>query len=84
MLDYVPLSIKSVSPLDGYKLLVHFSNDVKKEVDVSALFDDPTFSPLRDQNVFKGVDVVYGTVIWCDGTIDIAPELLYEMGTPAL
>jgi len=28
--------------------------------------------------VFKTVYVDYGTVVWCDGTIDIAPEYLYN------
>jgi hypothetical protein len=81
MPDFTPLSVKSARPLDNYKLLVCFSTGEEKEVDISALFDDPTFSTLRDQNAFKSVEVAFGTVVWCEGTIDMAPELLYEMGT---
>jgi hypothetical protein len=77
-------SVKDVRPLDNYKLLVRFSTDEEKEVDISSLLNDPAFSSLRDQNVFKSVSVMYGSVAWCDGTIDMAPEFLYEIGTPAL
>jgi hypothetical protein len=83
--DPTPLtSIKYVRPLDNYKLLVRFSTEEEKEVDISDLLNEPVFRPLRDQNVFKSVDVAYGTVVWCEGTIDMAPEFLYEIGIPAL
>jgi hypothetical protein len=79
--DPTPLiSIKYARPLDNYKLLVRFSTEEEKEVDISDLLDEPVFRPLRDQNVFKSVYVDYGTVVWCDGTIDIAPEYLYDIG----
>jgi len=38
---------------------------------------------LHNLNLFKSVYIDYGTVVWCDGTIDIAPEYLYNMGVPA-
>jgi len=79
--DPVPLKkVICAFPLDDYKLLVRFSTDEEKEVDISDLLDEPVFRPLKDINVFKSVYVDYGTTVWCNGTIDIAPEYLYDIG----
>jgi hypothetical protein len=79
--DPAPLKkVTFVRPLDGYRLLVRFSTEEEKEADISALLDEPVFRPLKDQNVFKSVYVDYGTAVWCNGSIDIAPEYLYAIG----
>ena len=79
--DPTPLkTIKYVRPLENYKLLIRFSTDEEKEVDISGLLDEPVFKPLHDQKIFQSVYVDYGTVVWCNGTIDIAPEYLYDIG----
>jgi len=72
------ITVKYVRPLNDYKLLVRFSNGEEKKIDISDLLDEQVFKPLQDINVFKTVYVDYGTVVWCDGTIDIAPEYLYN------
>ena len=77
------LTIKQVCPLDNYKLHVRFSTDEEKVIDISHLLNEPVFRPLHNLNLFKSVYIDYGTVVWCDGTIDIAPEYLYNMGVPA-
>ena len=41
------------------------------------------FAPLRDKAVFDRFDLDGWTVCWLDGTIDIAPEHLYELGVAA-
>ena len=76
------LTVKYVRPLDDYKLFVRFSTGEEKEVDISSLLDEPVFQCLRNPNLYKDVYVDYGTVVWCDGTIDIAPEYLYSTGVP--
>jgi hypothetical protein len=76
------LTVKYVRPLDNYKLFVRFSTGDEKEVDISSLLDESAFSFLRDLNLFKGVYIDYGTVVWNDGIIDIAPEFLYDTGVP--
>jgi len=82
--DPTPLiTVKQARPLDNYKLLVRFSTGEEKEVDISILLDEPAFKPLRDINLYKSVYVDYGTVVWRNGTIDIAPEYLYDIGIPA-
>jgi hypothetical protein len=41
------------------------------------LLSYPAFQPLRDENVFRAVQVDHGVVTWMDGEIDIAPETMY-------
>ena len=77
------LTIKQVCPLDDYKLLVRFSTDEEKVIDISTLLNEPVFQPLQNLNLFRSVYIDYGTVVWCNGTIDIAPEYLYDIGVPA-
>jgi hypothetical protein len=79
--DPAPLiTVKQVRPLDDYRLLVRFSTGEEKRIDISDLLDKPVFKPLKDFDLFKSVYVDYGTVVWRDGDIDIAPEYLYETG----
>jgi hypothetical protein len=68
--------------LDDYKLFVRFSTGEEKEIDISSLLDEPVFRFLRDLSLFKDVYIDYGTVVWNNGTIDIAPEYLYNTGVP--
>ena len=72
-------TIKFVRPLDRHKLMVRFSTGEEKEIDISPLLNEPVFRPLQDLNIFKNVYIDYGTVVWCNGTIDIAPEYLFDL-----
>lgn len=38
----------------------------------------PAFERLKEVELFKQCYIDYGTVTWCDGEIDIAPEELYN------
>ena len=73
------LTVKSVRPLADFKLLVCFSTGEEKKIDTSSLLNEPVFKVLKDISVFNAVYVDYGTVVWNDGTIDIAPEYLYAL-----
>ncbi|MBO7268917.1 MAG: DUF2442 domain-containing protein, partial [Bacteroidales bacterium] len=42
---------------------------------------NPAFHPLKDRSVFADIKLDGWTVTWMDGTVDIAPEFLYEQGT---
>ncbi|GHV32594.1 hypothetical protein AGMMS4952_23240 [Spirochaetia bacterium] len=76
------LKVKTVRPLDNYKLFVQFSTGEEKEVDIAPLLNEPAFIPLKDKSVFDRVYVDYGAPVWNNGTIDIAPEYLYQNGAP--
>jgi len=79
----VPLiTIKQVYPLDDFKLHLRFSTGEEKKVDLSSFLNEKVFKSLQDINLFKSAYIDYGTVVWGNGTIDIAPEYLYEIGVP--
>jgi len=76
------ITAKYVCPLDGYQLLVRFSTGEEKKVNIADFLDEPVFKPLQDKDLFKSAYIDYGTVVWRNGTIDIAPEYLYDAGIP--
>jgi len=74
------IKVKSVRPLDGYKLWIRFSTGEEKEFDFSPLLTAPCFKALEDKAIFNSVYIDYGIPVWNDGEIDIAPERLYQDG----
>lgn len=77
-----PVRARSIRPLDGYKLLITFNNDEKRIFDFKPFLDMPCYKLLNDTGVFNRVYIDYGTAVWNDGKIDIAPETLYEESIP--
>ena len=69
--------VLAVKPLGDGMLLVTFSPGEKRLYDVTPLLSFPAFQPLRDENVFRAVQVDHGVVTWMNGEIDIAPETMY-------
>ena len=76
------VSVKNVSYLDGYRLLLTFSNGVRKIVDLENRLDFKPFRPLKDVAIFKKVRVERPTIVW-PGDIDMDPETLYDLGETA-
>ena len=72
------VTVKYVRPLPDYNLLVRFSTGEEKKIDITSLLEEPVFRELKDVSVFNTAYIDYGTVVWNGGTIDIAPEYLYE------
>lgn len=74
--------VNSVSPLDNYKLLVHFWNGVTKIYNINSLFKKwPAFQTLKDKKLFNEVIVDEGGygVSWNDD-IDLSCNELWENG----
>lgn len=76
------LRVSGVRPLDDFRLWVRFSTGETKIFDCKPLFKLPIFAPLRTPETFHSVYIDYGVVTWMGGTIDIAPETLYDGGAP--
>jgi len=70
-------AVKNVKPLEGYKLLLHFTNGEEKIFDVSPYLNLGKFSELQDQSLFRSVTVSFDTIQWAN-QLDIDPELLYD------
>lgn len=73
--------ISDAKPLTGGMLLAEFSSGEKKLFDTT-LLKEPAFLPLKDEEVFKNITVEHGFISWADGSIDIAPEYIYNHGIP--
>ncbi len=73
-------TVKSVKPLEDYKILITFEQDIKKIFDMKPYLSYPMYKPLEDISLFNSVSTNGQTAIWND-EIDIAPETLFENGT---
>lgn len=76
------LEIVRATYVEDYKLHVVFNNGIEKIVDFyDLLFNHnyPAFISLRDIQLFRQLKIT-DTIEWGNGTIDIAPETVYEMG----
>ena len=70
--------------IDGYRLHLSFNDGSERIFDCLPLIEKyKIFAPLRDKNVFNHFKLDGWTVCWLDGSIDIAPEHLYELGVVA-
>lgn len=68
--------------LSDYKIKVEFEDGSQGEVDLSDyLEEDTVFKSFLDINFFKNFKIEYGTLIWGNGEIDLAPETLYTLAT---
>lgn len=73
--------IKSVSPLQEWKLLVTFVNDVRKIYDCTPLFQLESFWLLKNEAFFNSLKVDSGGygVVWNDD-IDLSEYELWHNG----
>ncbi|MCL1858987.1 MAG: DUF2442 domain-containing protein [Oscillospiraceae bacterium] len=72
------IEIEKVDALGDMILLLTFNTGEKRLYDATALLEYPAFKPLENEEVFNAAKVEYGTIVWLDGDIDIAPETLYK------
>lgn len=70
--------------LEAHKLHLTFNDGSCRVFDCLPLIDKyQIFAPLRDKDVFAQFSLDGWTVNWLGGTIDIAPEYLYDVGKVA-
>jgi len=75
--------VKSVQPLEKFRVLITFQNEVQKEIDLEKFLRGEIFESIRrDPNVFRSVKVIGGTIGWDNGA-DIDPDVLYYNLKPA-
>lgn len=77
--------IRQITPLDGFRVLLRFSNDTEKEIDLAPFLRGPVFACIRaDPATFRSVavDPLAGTIVWPNGA-DIDPDVLYHGLPPA-
>ena len=76
------LEINNAKCLEGIKMLISFNNGESRLFDFATIVDRyPVFAPLKDKDTLKQFHIS-DTREWCNGTIDIAPEYIFEHGEP--
>jgi len=75
--------VRALTPLDGFKALVTFDNDSRKEIELEPFLHGPVFEPIRNNPaLFRSMKIVGGTIAWDNGA-DIDPDVLYYGLKPA-
>ena len=77
--------IAAVTPLNGFRVRVEFTDSSVREVDLEPYLRGPIFEPLRrDRELFAAVrvDPELRTLVWPNGA-DIDPDVLYHGRRPA-
>lgn len=69
--------IIDVKALEDYKILVIYQNGEKRIKDMKPYLEKGVFKKLKDEEFFKSVKVVYGTVSWGE-QIDLCADSIYE------
>ena len=75
------LSVKDVTPLPDYRLLLKFENDENRVFDVQPYLDMGKFSELKSVDLFHSVKVSFDSIEWANH-LDFSPEFLYEKSIP--
>jgi hypothetical protein len=73
--------VKAVRALEDYELEVSFENGESRRFDVKPYLDRGIFVRLRDNEAFRAVRVVAGSVEWANG-LDLSYDTLYVEGMP--
>jgi hypothetical protein len=66
----------------GYCIELHFEDGASGIADLAGYLEAGTvLEQLKDEALFKSFQVEYGTLVWKNGELDIAPETLYTQAT---
>ncbi len=65
-----------------FKIDVFFEDESNGMVDLQKFIKEGTvMARLKDETLFKSFEIEYGTLVWKNEDLDIAPETLYEEAT---
>lgn len=81
-MDQQLLRITDAAPVSGYILRLTFSNGEIRTFDFSSIFNTGILTRLKNPDYFLNYTLDGYTVDW-NNEIGIAPEFLYENGSPA-
>ena len=70
-------SVKSVTPINNYNLILIFENGEKRQFDMNPFLNKGIFRELRDVLKFNSVKVSFDTIEW-ENQADLDPEVLYQ------
>jgi hypothetical protein len=68
--------------IERYRIKLVFQNGKSGIIDLEKYISDgEIFEPFKSIEIFKNFTLEFGTLTWNDGSIDIAPETLYQKAT---
>lgn len=70
-------SVKSVTPINNYNLILTFENGEKRQFDMNPFLNKGIFRELKDVLKFNSVKVSFDTIEW-ENQADQDPEVLYQ------
>jgi hypothetical protein len=74
--------VKDAELTSSYLVKVEFEDGTSGKVDLRKYIKEGTvFSKFNDPAYLKSMRIEYGTLVWGQGEVDIAPEALYEEAT---
>jgi hypothetical protein len=74
--------VKHAELSEGHLVKIQFEDGTAGTVDLRKYIKEGTvFSKLNDPDYLKSMRIEYGTLVWGQGEVDIAPEALYEDAT---
>ncbi len=74
--------LKQAKLSENYLATIEFEDGSKGTVDLREFIKEGTvFEKFDDPEYLKSMRIEYGTLVWGQGEVDIAPEALYEMAT---
>lgn len=73
--------VKAATPIDNHTLIVQFDNGAKKKYDILPLLSNEMFAPLKNESLFKAVQVEKGgyAISW-NNEIDLSEHELWLHG----
>jgi hypothetical protein len=75
-------SVIEVKPMGGHMLLLTFSNQEKRILDMTPFLSDPFWAPIAPEPLFKTAKADGISISWCNG-IDLSPEDAYSFSKQA-
>jgi hypothetical protein len=75
------LRVTDVDYMTDYELLLTFNNGEKRIADLRPYLTGEVFGELLDKELFIQYGLTPVTIEWVNNA-DLAPEFLYEIGTP--
>jgi hypothetical protein len=78
----VYFQLKQAEPMGGHQLRLRFEDGSSGSVDLSEYIEEGTiFAKLNDLAYFNTLRIEFGTLVWGELKLDIAPEALHEDAT---
>ena len=75
--------VQSIEPKHKFNVLVQFTNNSQKQIDLEPYLHGPIFEPIRNtMSMFRSMYVEEGTIAWPNGA-DIDPDVLFYGLTPS-